>query len=615
MAYTFKGRLCGFICSECSESLANIVVRLYRSREGQNVTALAVANPKDTFAILTDEAVKEKASALIAETETDEQGNFTFELGEQQQYNGEAFEIDGYCGTLPHHKIGPNPHPVQFSITTLQPQWRKTEAGPIAAWEYCLPYRFWCAILALFDAWTICGRVTTCDTQKPVSGVTIRAFDADWLQDDDLGSAITDGAGKFRIDYTTLDFQKTIFSPLINIEWIGGPDLYFRVEAPDSSPLLVEPQARGRQPDRENAGHCFCVELCIGELPLPPFYKPRFTEVGDFHRSYDVDSTTTGLTNKARLGHGGPGYGFFGDLQLGGFCPKTLPADPSKQMRYRFLYIHPDNPAVEVALTGVANLVAQERIGYRLIQWDLDGSGATSTVQPVYVDGSGATLADPTPSPLPLLGTPWGLVPDHVIVPDANGWITVDQNMLDGGLSGTLIGFRSYVAVPATGPLVPLGYKAGDPLAAADQKNGVAITLIFQAEAIDGTGTVTEVMDKILINNWPAVHMHNLQQFLGGGAGECSELSGTLDILYSADHELMAEWGIRITSASPSAPGAVVPPFPLGSTARGGIGTLPTIDISTWQSCSYLVWLDTRRKLTDGRTPDPTARTLVPFCK
>src|SRR2546423_9823541 len=134
MAYTFKGRLCGFICSECPEPLANIVVRLYRSREDQNITALAVANPKDTFAILSDEAVKEKASALIAETETDEQGNFTFELGEQQQYNGEAFEIDGYCGTLPHHKVGPHPHPVQFSITTLQPQWRRTETGAIAAW-------------------------------------------------------------------------------------------------------------------------------------------------------------------------------------------------------------------------------------------------------------------------------------------------------------------------------------------------------------------------------------------------------------------------------------------------------------------------------------------------
>ena len=42
----------------------------------------------------------------------------------------------------------------------------------------------------------------------------VRAFDADWLQDDDLGSAVTDGAGHFRIDYSRADFEKTIFSPL-----------------------------------------------------------------------------------------------------------------------------------------------------------------------------------------------------------------------------------------------------------------------------------------------------------------------------------------------------------------------------------------------------------------
>ena len=35
--------------------------------------------------------------------------------------------------------------------------------------------------------------------------------------------ALTDGTGRFRIDYATADFQRTIFSPSINIELIGGP--------------------------------------------------------------------------------------------------------------------------------------------------------------------------------------------------------------------------------------------------------------------------------------------------------------------------------------------------------------------------------------------------------
>ena len=68
--------------------------RLYRIRGEQNTTALAVAAPKDTFAILTDEQVRAKQSALLGEFDSDEAGNFTAVLGEKQQYGGEAFEVD-----------------------------------------------------------------------------------------------------------------------------------------------------------------------------------------------------------------------------------------------------------------------------------------------------------------------------------------------------------------------------------------------------------------------------------------------------------------------------------------------------------------------------------------
>ena len=60
MAYIFRGRLCGLICPECPEPLANVTVRLYRSRDAQTVTALAAASPKETFAILTEEQVMRK---------------------------------------------------------------------------------------------------------------------------------------------------------------------------------------------------------------------------------------------------------------------------------------------------------------------------------------------------------------------------------------------------------------------------------------------------------------------------------------------------------------------------------------------------------------------------
>lgn len=81
--YIFKGRLCGYICSECPEPLSNVKVRLYRHSDDQPVSALAAAPVKDTFAILSDRQVKAKQSLLIAETDTDEQGGFAFELGEE----------------------------------------------------------------------------------------------------------------------------------------------------------------------------------------------------------------------------------------------------------------------------------------------------------------------------------------------------------------------------------------------------------------------------------------------------------------------------------------------------------------------------------------------------
>src|SRR5216684_2725566 len=151
MAYIFRGNLCGYICAECPEPLSNVTVRLYRSRPDQNVTALAVANPKDTLMLLTDDAINAKASSLIAETATSADGSFAFELGEKERYNGEAFEIDVYCGTVPHQIPRPNPPPPrQFSITTLQPMWRPTDGGSVWAWSYCIPDSFWCPFRGLF---------------------------------------------------------------------------------------------------------------------------------------------------------------------------------------------------------------------------------------------------------------------------------------------------------------------------------------------------------------------------------------------------------------------------------------------------------------------------------
>ena len=178
MSYQFRGKLRGFVCPECPEPIVNVTIWLYRSRTDQNVTALTVANPRDTFAILTDEVVAAKKSSLIAETQTDAGGNFSFTLGPQQKYNGEAFDIDVYCGTGPGPTPLPTPpSPLQFSITTIQPMWRKQGDDFVFGWEYCLPSRFWCNILSRFgllDHLRASHRVQHRGVGRPGAGAGVR---------------------------------------------------------------------------------------------------------------------------------------------------------------------------------------------------------------------------------------------------------------------------------------------------------------------------------------------------------------------------------------------------------------------------------------------------------
>ena len=189
MAYIFKGTILGALCRDCIEPLAGLKLRFYRLASDRNVTALAVAAPKDTFTLLDDDnAVEARRPLQLGEAEIDERGNFSFEFA--KGYDGGPFEVDLYCGTVPRLKPGPRPpHPLQFTITTLQPSWRTVENNSVAAWEYTVPYRYWCHIRGRFGAWTICGHVIHCETKAPIGGVRVRAFDVDWLQQDEIGRA------------------------------------------------------------------------------------------------------------------------------------------------------------------------------------------------------------------------------------------------------------------------------------------------------------------------------------------------------------------------------------------------------------------------------------------
>ncbi len=342
-----------------------------------------------------------------------------------------------------------------------------------------------------------------------------------------------------------------------------------------------------------------CARFC--RLVCPPIFNhPWFTHVGDFGILADIDPGT-GLTNKSQASHGGPNYGFFSCLSLRGFCPKYDPAHPVEQMAYRFLF-QPPGGGAPTPITG--GFVCEVLVGTRYTLWN----GNAFSLQSVRIRGTGAT------SPTPPVGPPGPTPPDHYIVPDVQGWVTVDAMALDDGFNGWLMGFSSAVPFPGGDPAP--GVTAGTAVPVVNQKNGTDAAIIFQATRVSTLVAVnggaapdyTNSLNKIHINNWNEVNLIDLLEF--AGPGSCSPLSTDLHILYTTDHELLADWSIDMITAATVSP---APVFPNGVGPRGAAGS-DFHDISTWPTCSYLVRLHTRRSLTTGLIDDSDKWNFKTFC-
>ncbi|HEY9834045.1 MAG TPA: hypothetical protein V6D26_26065 [Stenomitos sp.] len=632
-------------------------VRLYRTNESQNIAALAVADPKDTFAILSDEMVEAKAKYLIAEAEPDVEGNFTFELGANQNYKGEAFDIDFVCGTVPHRPPFPHPpKPLQFSITTIQPRWRQTskelaiqtEQVFIAAWEYCIPSRYWCAVRARFGAWTICGQVTTCNTKRPVPNVRVFAFDTDIFEDDSLGSAVTDASGKFRIDYTTEDFQKTPFSPLINFEIFSGPDLYFRIETLGGALLLAEDRLRGRQPDRGNVGNCFCVDLCVqpGQIVPTPEQTPHWLRVEGFKVHPSTSDPASNFLPEGYAGLPENSFTFGGNIALYGNCPRKNIAPPNNPLKYRF----------------------------RIAEWSWVGGG----------DGDAGILPTiPPPPPPPAPSAQWQVVKvggrtwvgdviyDDGVNPfayapvyittadqDAEGWIKLEGKAVTVPLAGggTRTEFVSDTTFIRSGLLMSMdsmavsnahssrrpawasdATQAGRSLLPTEQEPIRRYRMIFEVHEEMGAVVFTDSLDSIVIDNSAPVVLLNLEELL---MSACNPLAGLTDIhvRYTVDHPHLRYFTVEISNntgtfhaapPAPPAPAPVPPPPvdmprgdffpPLNYLFRGGAsGPNPpsgaggyAVNIASDPKCAYRVklkWL-TRRLYTSVQS------TEILYCK
>lgn len=605
MVYIFKGRLCGLICAECPEPLSNVTVRLYRTRYEQNLAAFAVAAPKDTFAILSDEMVEKKSSLLIAETDTDAEGNFVFDLGENQHYGGEAFEVDVYCKTVPHQKIGLRPpRPLQFSITTLQPRWRQTENGLVAIWDYCLPYRLWCAVRARFGVWTICGRLTTCQEHLPIPGATVRAFDVDWLQDDPLGFGVTDATGRFRIDYATEDFQKTPFSPLINIEWVSGPDLYFTVEL-GGVVILNEDRSVGRTPGRENVGHCFCVELCTDAVqPSTPEQTPHWQRVWDFDIHPAAPNPASAFSVEGFAGGAANSFVFGGGVPLRGNCPLVNAAVPSNALEYRFLigeWTWPGGVEDPGAIASVppASLTPVVSINPTNVGWVFYTNGLSlPDSAPVNITSSDISSDG------------WIKLNGKAIAVDMRDGTTSTVNIAPSNFlrSIDLIVLNSNAITAVHPPKLPSGLpksEAGRALTVVEKEPIRRYRLQFEVRDSVTLSTIfTDTLNSIVLDNSPAILALDLEELR---LNACNPVSGAANvhILYTIDHPHLRFFTVKIINnnglvhdAPPLPNGNFSPPPPLnffrggagGPHQSNGLGGFP-VNIAGDPPCAYSVTL------------------------
>lgn len=573
MSYLFTGKLCGYLCDDCHEPLSRVTVRIYRA-EGENLDHRVSAKPKETLGVLDEEAIAGKKSRLIGEVATGEDGSFSYDFGNDWSLDN-AFEIDVYCETVPRSKGEPVRPGRQFTITTLRPAWEKGENGYFTRWDYCLPYSFWCRFRALFGAWVICGRLTTCKGKSPIVGAIVKAFDADWLQDDPLGTATTGVDGHFRIDYLTADFKKTPLSPFLNFEWVGGPDVYFKAELAGNL-IIDEGHAEARVPGRENVSNCLCVDLCTDSVTgggddSGPEAHPHWMQVEVFDIHPAAPSPSSSFSIEGYAGGINNSYVFGGSVALHGNCPLTnvVTGNP---LKYRFM------------------------IG----EWGWPGGSDDPATMPSVAPGS---LTPVTQIYDTLVGyvsytnafgmADWAQVivrsADLVTDGDGAGWVilegkNVTVDMRDGTTSVVavhktnflrtfdLINLNSNAITAVHAPKLPGGLdksQAGRALTTAEKEPIRRYTLQF--EAID-SGThapvAVDTLSSIILDNSPVIVSLNIEELL---TSLCNPLAGAsaVHLLYTVDHPHLNYFSLAISNNSGTVHPAPLPSVPAGVESHG----------------------------------------------
>ena len=629
MKYLFKGNLRGFYCGDCFDFLYKANVKIYAVDRAANVTAMAVAREKETFHQRSDEELKSISKRLIGEAVTDEAGNFSVELADNN-YDGGAFDIDFECGMAPlvippKKDLPPRPpRPFQFHVTTLQPLWKEgAETGQqaVAYWEYAINSKFWCWILRLFKLYVVCGLVEVCEKKVPLANVKVKAFDVDLIQDDYLGEAVTDASGHFKIYYTEADFSKTIFSWL-NIEWPAGPDLYFSVEQLNGTILLKEPRSKGHTPGRENSGNCTCVKLCVsGDVDIPqPVPIPAFLNIGgiDYETQMQSHVGQTGLTNGK--------YAFHNSLRLNGILAQTYAGAP---LEYCFEYTKQYNGAgLPINWTRVlADKIDQCDIGY-VEKATLMPADITHPF-PWYQYNYQHCIVNAASNPAVTIGVPV----------DAQGWILVPQqndNPLNAAGNGMFVANGNQIRLNSVKldtftPIDLTGLIAGNSSTSTGQALGAdevfAIRMLVRKQGNNASVAEAGRCTRTAINNtryngmkhhpnwnqWTGsneygVSMFDLQQLQAAG---CAKITTQVDVLFSSAHPNLGSIDVKLTGPN----GTITLPVPAPGNPVDQFGTITHVFAPADPLCAYIVTYTTTFLLTTGDNNLDPVVDQVAFCR
>jgi hypothetical protein len=254
MSYVLNGRLQARCSERVVEPIANETVFLYWAPEGE----------ASGFTVRSLEDARGREYLLLAQGRTDAHGNFRIEVtpdtllghrGSRREYSGGPVEVE-----VLYRGRGSEREPVQFSLGTVAPPWQESGGDRSARLEREISAQEIAAVRSELDIWTVHGTLRLSDGSS-TSGYAVFAFDADVAQDDFLGSAPVAEDGTFRIDYPGSRFRP---EPRGGIDFErGGPELYFKVRAPNGQTIFEEPRSRGNQPDRRRSPNWATADLSV----------------------------------------------------------------------------------------------------------------------------------------------------------------------------------------------------------------------------------------------------------------------------------------------------------------------------------------------------------------